>query len=237
MIITKKRDMDAILDNIRNYRHVFLLGCSECATLCATGGAEQLEEMKTLLTAQGKEVTGMFVAKTGCQVLGTKVELRQHAKRSTPQTAFSPWPAVQGHQTAVELFEDKPVYTVNDTLFLGNMTRLQQFHERCSSAASVFLTKPVVSVRSPHAPKASWSGPAAAARTGSARSAPTSVRLGQDIRADEENRPVTGILQYHPASQGLVEKTQNPEQETQRRRKRAHELTAGTGEREICRHR
>jgi hypothetical protein len=141
MIITKKRDMDAILDNIRNYRHVFLLGCSECATLCATGGAEQLEEMKTLLTAQGKEVTGMFVAKTGCQVLGTKVELRQHAEAINAADCILAMACGAGTQTAVELFEDKPVYTVNDTLFLGNMTRLQQFHERCSQCGECILDK------------------------------------------------------------------------------------------------
>ncbi|HLA49780.1 MAG TPA: methylenetetrahydrofolate reductase C-terminal domain-containing protein [Thermodesulfovibrionia bacterium] len=46
-----------------------------------------------------------------------------------------------GTQTAVELYEDKPVYPTNDTLFLGNMTRLQMFDERCSLCGKCILDK------------------------------------------------------------------------------------------------
>ena len=35
-----------------------------------------------------------------------------------------------GAQASVEIFKDKPVYTANDTLFLGNMTRFRVFDER-----------------------------------------------------------------------------------------------------------
>jgi ferredoxin len=141
MIITKKRDIEAILSNIQNYKNIFLIGCSECATLCSTGGTEQLAEMKELLILRGKTVTGTFVAKTGCQVLGTKVELRKHTEEIEQADCILAMACGAGTQTAVELFEDKPVYTVNDTLFLGNMTRLQQFQERCSQCGECILDK------------------------------------------------------------------------------------------------
>ncbi|MBI5025473.1 MAG: methylenetetrahydrofolate reductase C-terminal domain-containing protein [Nitrospirae bacterium] len=141
MIITKKRDFQELMKNIENYNRFFLLGCSECAALCSTGGEKELDEMKVALEAEGKEVTGTFVAKTGCQVLGTKVELKPFKDALTETDCILVLSCGAGTQTAVELFEDKPVYPTNDTLFLGNMTRLQMFDERCSLCGKCILDK------------------------------------------------------------------------------------------------
>jgi hypothetical protein len=141
MIITKSKDFQELMDNIKGYRSFFLLGCSECATLCGTGGQEQLQEMKQALEQQGKEVTGTFVAKTGCQVLGTKVELKPFKEALERTDCILVLSCGAGTQTAVELYQDKPVYPVNDSLFLGNMTRLQMFDERCSLCGHCILDK------------------------------------------------------------------------------------------------
>ena len=46
-----------------------------------------------------------------------------------------------GTQTAVELYENKPVLPANDSLFLANMTRLKVFDERCSLCGKCILDK------------------------------------------------------------------------------------------------
>ncbi len=139
MIITKKRELNELMENIKNYKSFFLIGCSECATLCGTGGEPELKAMKETLEAEGKKVTGMFVAKTGCQVLGTKVELKPFKDALAEAQCILVMSCGAGTQSAVELFEDKPVYPANDTLFLGNMTRLQMFDERCSLCGKCIL--------------------------------------------------------------------------------------------------
>lgn len=141
MIITAKRDFQELIENIKNYKSFFLIGCSECATLCATGGEPELQAMKETLEAEGKKITGSFVAKTGCQVLGTKVELKPFKDAIAETDCILVMSCGAGTQTAVELFEDKPVYPTNDTLFLGNMTRLQMFDERCSLCGKCILDK------------------------------------------------------------------------------------------------
>ncbi len=141
MIITAKRDFQELIENIKNYKSFFLIGCSECATLCATGGEPELKAMKETLEAEGKKITGSFVAKTGCQVLGTKVELKPFKDAIAETDCILVMSCGAGTQTAVELFEDKPVYPTNDTLFLGNMTRLQMFDERCSLCGKCILDK------------------------------------------------------------------------------------------------
>jgi len=141
MIITKKRDFKELMENIKNYGNFFLLGCSECATLCGTGGEPELKAMKEALEAQGKNVTGTFVAKTGCQVLGTKVELKPFKEALDKTDCIIVMSCGAGTQTAVDLYEDKAVFPSNDSLFLGNMTRLQFFDERCSLCGKCILDK------------------------------------------------------------------------------------------------
>jgi ferredoxin len=141
MIITQKRDRKQLFENVKDYKSFFLIGCSECATLCGTGGEPELKEMKELLESEGKKVTGTFVAKTGCQVLGTKIELKPFKEALDNTDCILVMSCGAGTQTAVELFKDKPAYPTNDSLFLGNMTRMQMFDERCSLCGECILDK------------------------------------------------------------------------------------------------
>jgi ferredoxin len=141
MIITKKKDRERLLDCVKDYRSFFLIGCSECASLCGTGGDTELAELKEYLESRGKEVTGAFKAKTGCQVLGTKIELKDLKEEIKNADAIIVMSCGAGTQAAVEMYPDKPVYPSNDSLFLGNMTRFQMFDERCSLCGECILDR------------------------------------------------------------------------------------------------
>jgi ferredoxin len=141
MIITKKRDFKDLMENLRNYKSFFLIGCSECASLCGTGGEPELAAMKEALEAEGKTVTGTLLPKTGCQTLGTKIELKKDKEACAKAEAIIVMSCGAGTQSAVEIFPDKPVFPSNDSLFLGNMTRFQMFDERCSLCGKCVLDK------------------------------------------------------------------------------------------------
>lgn len=141
MIITKSKEKEDILGMLKEVKSVYLLGCSECASLCGTGSPEALAEMKALLESEGKKVTGSSVAKTGCQVLGSKVELKPYKEAVDAADAVIVMSCGAGTQAMVEVFKDKKVYPANDTMFLGNMTRFQQFDERCSMCGECIIDK------------------------------------------------------------------------------------------------
>lgn len=141
MIATKKKDFNELMETLRSYGKFFLIGCSECAALCGTGGEKELVEMTEALEAQGKAVTGAIVAKTGCQVLGTKVELKPHKEALEDSDCILVMSCGAGTQSAVEIFPKKAVYPTNDSLALVNMTRLQIFDERCSLCGECILDK------------------------------------------------------------------------------------------------
>ena len=141
MIITKKREFKDLMENLKNYRSFFLIGCSECASLCGTGGDPELAAMKEALETEGKTVTGTLLPKTGCQTLGTKIELKKDKEACAAADAIIVMSCGAGTQSAVEIFPDKPVFPANDSLFLGNMTRFQMFDERCSLCGKCVLDK------------------------------------------------------------------------------------------------
>lgn len=141
MIVSIKKDRGDLLEAIAGNKSFFLIGCSECASLCGTGGEPELEDMKEFLETAGKEVTGTFRVKTGCQVLGTKTELKPFRDATDRADCVLVMSCGAGTQAAVEIFADKAVYPTNDSVFLGNMTRFQMFDERCSLCGECIIDK------------------------------------------------------------------------------------------------
>jgi ferredoxin len=80
MIITETKPIAQIIDSLKNYSRVFLVGCGECATTCKTGGEPELKAMKEALEAAGKTVSGMCIPSAPCVAAQTKTELAKNMK-------------------------------------------------------------------------------------------------------------------------------------------------------------
>lgn len=158
MIITKRKNTEEILDYIDRYSSFFLIGCSECATLCGTGDEEAILNLKEWLEKEGKTVTGWFIAKTGCQILGTRREIADYRELLDKAQCILMLSCGAGTQTIGEFFEEKPVIPVNDTLFIGNMRRFKEFEEKCKACGECFLAITGVCVVT-LCPKAMLNGP------------------------------------------------------------------------------
>lgn len=139
MIVTKQKDLKEIKQYIKKYKTFFLIGCSECASLCGTGDEKAILNLRDWLESQNKKVTGWMITKAGCQILGTKRELTQY-KESLDQTqCILVLSCGAGVQTITEFFEEKSVIPVNDTLFIGNMRRFREFEEKCRACGECLL--------------------------------------------------------------------------------------------------
>lgn len=160
------------MENVRLYKSFFLIGCSECAGLCETGGEPEVMAMKETLEAMGKTVTGEIVAKSGCQVFGTKTELKKFKSELDKAECILAMSCGAGTQTAVEIFGDKPVHPTNDSLFLGNMTRFQMFDERCSLCGECILDRTEGICPVTTCPKGLLNGPCGGTRDGNCEVSP-----------------------------------------------------------------
>ena len=72
--ITRQKPFDKILEDISKDGTVFIIGCGTCATLCHTGGIDEVKAMAEKLSEKGKIVSGMAVPPTGCDEMTSEMK-------------------------------------------------------------------------------------------------------------------------------------------------------------------
>ena len=130
MIITKQKNFEDLLCSLES-GPVFLMGCSECATLCHTGGKDEIQAMKTALEKKNIQVTGCIVLDPACHLNNNKRMLKVYAKELALSKNILVLACGNGVQTVAELFPNTTVVAGTDTLFLGEISRVNEFDRRC----------------------------------------------------------------------------------------------------------
>ena len=131
MIITKQKKLEVLLDLIKN-DPVFIAGCSECATLCSTGGEKEVIEMKENLEKKKIEVTGWVILDPACHLQNDKRLLRKHKESIKKAKKILVLACGNGAQTVSDAINDKDIISGNDTIFLGEIKHLNEFERKCN---------------------------------------------------------------------------------------------------------
>ena len=130
MIITKQKDLDCLIKLISG-SPVFIVGCSQCATLCNTGGEREVLKMKEDLEARKIDVTGWVVLDPACNLQNDKRLLRKYGHELDNAGKILVLACGNGVQTVAEIFNDIDVIPGTDTLFLGETKHIGDFEKRC----------------------------------------------------------------------------------------------------------
>jgi len=140
MIITEKKPIDEILESLKGYQKIFLVGCGECSTTCKTGGEPELKEMKALLEQHGKTVTGVCMPSAPCIAPQTKAELAKNMKALRESEAFLVLACGLGTQSVKD--NDRlglPIFPALNTIFGAVMDAQGNFIEKCSLCGECVL--------------------------------------------------------------------------------------------------
>ncbi len=140
MIISKQKPFDEILAMLAGYDKVFLIGCAKCATVCKSGGEEEVWQMQESLIAVGKEVTGSLVIDEACHMLRVQRDLRSKKEMVEEADALLVLACGSGIQSVSAATPKKTVAAL-DTMFLGNIRRFGQFEQKCSLCGECILTE------------------------------------------------------------------------------------------------
>ncbi len=134
MIITKQKPIEEILDYIKDYSDIFLIGCAVCATTCKTGGEAEVKLLSEILVSKEKKVTGWDILNPACYILESKKLLRRKEKEISAAEAIISLACGGGTQAIAEILR-KPVYPANNTLFQGEIFQLSpkedRFEKKC----------------------------------------------------------------------------------------------------------
>lgn len=140
MIITELKPIQDIIDSLKSYSKIFLIGCGECATTCKTGGDPQLLKMKQDLEATGKAVSGMCIPSAPCVAAKLKTELAKNMKVLRESDAV----LVLACGLGVQSFKDNDrlslaVFPACNTMFGAVMDAKGNFYEKCSMCGECVL--------------------------------------------------------------------------------------------------
>ena len=138
MIIQKQKQFEEILKALDGEQKIFIAGCADCATACKVGGEEELAEMKGRLEAAGKSVTGATVFDTACQLGAVRQKARENEQAIKDADSILVMACGTGAQTVGETLE-KTAHIGAESLFVGQVSRLGKYSERCSTCGRCVL--------------------------------------------------------------------------------------------------
>ncbi len=171
MIITKQKSMDEILKYLEGVKSVFIVGCAQCATVCKTGGEDEVKKMMELLKERGKDVIAVEVWDPPCHLLEVKKRARENKLALDKADAILSMSCGDGCFTIFH-GTDKKVIPATDTLFLGEAERAGHFTETCSLCGECTLFMTGGYCPNTFCPKGLQNGPCGGAKDGKCEVSP-----------------------------------------------------------------
>ena len=140
MIITEQKPLNEILEILKPYKKIFLIGCGECATVCKTGGEAEVAQMKKALEENGKVVTGFAIPQAPCIAAQIKTELAKNMKALRESQAILVLACGLGVQS-VKVNDRIGLIVMPgcNTQFLGVVDSKGDLYEKCSACGECVL--------------------------------------------------------------------------------------------------
>jgi len=159
MIITKKKDIEEIVEALGERKEVYLVGCGSCAEQCRTGGRAEVAEMARILTERGFHVQGGSVIDETCYRQLVLKEFRKE-KGLGEASSILVLACGAGVKTVGEIADEStPVIPALDSLFLASVERYGRFFEGCSLCGECLLSDTAGICPHTECPKGLLNGP------------------------------------------------------------------------------
>ncbi|MBI9088470.1 MAG: methylenetetrahydrofolate reductase C-terminal domain-containing protein [Desulfobacterium sp.] len=142
MIIADKKPIQEIIDQVKNYERILVLGCNECVTVCEAGGKKEVEVLASVLRMH-------FLKEGQERKIHERTLERQcdHEYLEEIRDVVDQYDAVLslacgvGVQFTAEKYLTTPVLPGVNTCFLGANEQRGMWTERCQACGECVLGK------------------------------------------------------------------------------------------------
>jgi len=140
MIVADKKPLEEIIEVIKGYKRILILGCNECVTVCEAGGKKEVGILASALR--------MYFMNQSMEVNIDEVTLERqcdHEYLEEIRDRIDQYDAVLslacgvGVQFMAEKYETTPVYPGVNTCFLGATEKRGLWTERCQACGQCVL--------------------------------------------------------------------------------------------------
>ena len=140
MITAERKPLEELIDYVKPYKRILLVGCNECVTVCAAGGRKEV----------GLLASGLHMALLKS---GANIEIREHTleRQCDSEYVEELVPMIDGVEAVMSMacgcgvqevarrFKSKPVFPALNTKFMGASERQGVWSERCQGCGECLL--------------------------------------------------------------------------------------------------
>ncbi|MCF8050119.1 MAG: methylenetetrahydrofolate reductase C-terminal domain-containing protein [Desulfobacterales bacterium] len=140
MIVAEKKPMEEIIEEVKRFENILVLGCNECVTVCEAGGKKEVGVLASALR--------MFFLKQGRKM---RIDERTLERQCDPEYLEEIRDVADGYDAVVSLacgvgvqftaehYPNLPVYPGVDTCFMGVTEARGMWTERCQGCGRCIL--------------------------------------------------------------------------------------------------
>jgi ferredoxin len=142
MIIAEMKPIEEVLEMVRDYQRILIVGCKGCVAVCSTGGPKEVSVLGSLLRIARKKEGRDIVVDEGSldrQCEPDFVDMIED--KVAGSDAVLSLACGAGVQLVAERFPDKVVLPGCNTTFLGVTEELGVWSERCAGCGDCILHK------------------------------------------------------------------------------------------------
>ncbi|MFX1296740.1 MAG: methylenetetrahydrofolate reductase C-terminal domain-containing protein [Promethearchaeota archaeon] len=140
MIITQSKPFEEIKEMLKDFKKLIIIGCQDCASICQTGGSEQVKEIAEKLKGD-HEIVGTLMSQNPCDTRVIKRDIKFIEDELGQADAILSMACGLGSQNIAKLTKElgKKVIPANNTLFMGQIERLGRYYEMCCGCNNCVL--------------------------------------------------------------------------------------------------
>ncbi len=142
MIVGDRKPLEEILEMIKSYKKILLLGCNECVTVCAAGGEREVGVLATELNlVRMKDGPGIEIKEHTLERQCDYEYIDQIRPFVEEYEAILSMACGAGVQYVAEHFAHTPVIPAVNTTFLGVTIEQGVWSERCQGCGECVLER------------------------------------------------------------------------------------------------
>lgn len=142
MIVAERKTIPELVEMLKRYKKILVLGCGTCVTVCLAGGEREVSIISSALRIAAKnsgydfEIDEMTIERQ-CD----NVFIEEAAEAIAKHDVILSLGCGAGVQAIAERYPEKPVYAGLDTTFIGVLEERGVWTEKCSACGSCVLHK------------------------------------------------------------------------------------------------
>jgi len=140
MIVADRKPFDEILNSIKDYKRIILMGCGGCVTICFSGGRKAVEILASEIKIAGNKINREINIIEYTPERQCEYEFIDEYKKDIESCeAILSLACGVGVQAMVERFPDKIIIPSLNTKFMGYPVEHALWEERCAGCGDCVL--------------------------------------------------------------------------------------------------